>query len=594
MSKIKLALAALAVSGVAGLAAFVPQAEAQTVEVMISGSSAMWQALALGAYSQCQATFGAGACYHYTGSSNFNLTDTRPSPVNVDPGGIWIVGDNAGTELWAYLKVDSVVGNRCYFAQPHCNANVLSFPAVGNKISSTLWGDGSVDSLPPAAVQALFTGSGVLVDVAATDIRPEDAAFAECRVNSKLGNGVTGSGDGLDGLGYGTKSAGTCPVKADPQTAKVGSPIKSGSPGSTATANVLAFNISGTDPFSGTAIPGPTTVSVGAAPIVFVIERNHGELASLTNATESQLQQVFSGMDCNASAFGLPSGAIQAYLREPLSGTMNTTEATVFRRPTVPASKGVIGVSQETGVGLTNPLATACASGGGSRFRAIGTGEEVSSVQNSVAQHGTDGIGYTFFSYGNISSIANNSNYGYIQLNGIDPIFQTYGSTLDPGQPATAGVLPAAANLPASCLGAFPCSEHSIWKGGFSFPNLRNGVYRAWSTLRVVSNGTALTNIKALVTKSQVFVVNSVPDYVPATAVGGTTDLGLKLLRSHYQQKDGNGVNLGGTPLNTGADRGGDMGGCILPTTVGTTTFAQTQLIQNATADNNNYGCVLR
>ena len=74
---------------------------------------------------------------------------------------------------------------------------------------------------------------------------------------------------------------------------------------------------------------------------------------------------------------------------------MNTTEYTVFRYP------DVYGISQETGVAAQNPLAKACTSGG-KRFRAIGTGEEVKSVQNSGTNNGTDGIGYTFFSYGNV------------------------------------------------------------------------------------------------------------------------------------------------------------------------------------------------
>src|SRR6202043_2489266 len=111
------------------------------------------------------------------------------------------------------------------------------------------------------------------------------------------------------------------------------------------------------------------------------------------------------------------------------------------------------------------------------------TGEEVKSVQNSGHNFSIDGIGYTFFSYGNVSSIANNPAYGYITLNNVDPIFASYGpqsstgAGYDTGQPASAGTLPAAATLPASCGTAFPCAENQIWTGGLSFPNLRNGTY---------------------------------------------------------------------------------------------------------------------
>ena len=250
---------------------------------------------------------------------------------------------------------------------------------------------------------------------------------------------------------------------------------------------------------------------------------------------------------------------------------MNTTEATVFRKPTV-YSGGIIGASQEANVNapVNNPLAAqsgTCLAGAGGRYRAIGTGEEVKSVLKSGANLGTDGIGYTFFSYGNVSSIANSSTYGYITLNGVDPIFAKY-SGGDPGQPG-GGTLPAAANLPASCGAAFPCPENAIWSGGLSFPNVRNGTYGAWSIVRLVSNGTGLTNAKVLVAHSQGFVVTSVPDYVPfkKTVAGGITDPGLLYLRSHYQQYDGAGTFIGAAPVNKGTtEAGGDMGGCILKT----------------------------
>jgi hypothetical protein len=544
MTRIKSAFAALLLAATASI---VPQAHAATsVKLVIAGSSAMWQSLALGAYNDGKCVAGGKSpCFHYT-AKNFNLSDTRPTTKGgttaVDVNTIWIVWDSSATvNVWAYIKVDSVVGTRCYFAQPRCNVNVSSFPAPSNQISSTLWGDNSSDATPPAAVSALFTAGTLLVNTAATDIRPEDGLFAQCRANSELGGGT----DGLAGLGYGANASGVCPAFGASLTDLEGTDILSGSPGSTATAHVLAFNISGTDPFTGTAIPAPTTVNVGAAPIIFITQRQ-GALSTVTNAADSALQSVFSGTNCNANAFGGgATGTIQAYLREPLSGTMNTTEYTVFRYP------NVNGKSQEVGVSATNPLAgKACTSGGGKRYRGIGTGEEVALVQNSVTNFGTDGIGYTFFSYGNVSGIANSTNYRYLELNGVDGIFKTYASG-DPGEPGN-GTLPAAANLPASCAGAFPCPESAIWTGGLSFPHLRDGTYRAWSVLRLVSNGTALSAAKLLTTSSQTFVVNNTPDFVPFAKNG--TDPGLTFVRSHY----------GTGAVNSGAKEAGrDAGGCI-------------------------------
>jgi len=553
------------------IASVVPQVHAQTAEVILAGSSAMWQSMALAAYKSGSCVSGGTApCFHYT-ASNFNLSDGRPTTKGgstaVDLGNVWIVWDSSSTpKVWAFIKVDSGVGDRCYFAQPHCNINISSFPAPANLITpNTLWGDNSADSTPPSSVSALFTSGSLLVNTAATDIRPEDALFATCRANSKLGGGV----DGLAGLGYGANNTGACPVFGAALANLEGSDILSAYPGSTSTAHILAFAISGKDPFTGTAIPAATTVSVGATPVVFITQRT-GALKTVTNATDTELHEVFGGSDCNASAFGVSAANIDVYLREPLSGTMNTTEYSVFRYP------AISGVSQETGVNAVNPLASNCTSGG-KRFRAIGTGEEVKSVLNSGTNNGNDGIGYTFFSYGNVSTIADSASYGYLTLNGIDPIFHRYGSTVDPGQPSIAGALPSNTTLPTSCAGNFPCAENKIWSGNLSFPNLRNGSYRAWSTLRIVSNGTPLAAANLLVTGAQTYVVTTVPDFVPAQKVT-TADPGLALLRSHYTQEGVPPVNIATT-----GDRGGDAGGCILTSSgASATSDTTTKLAQSA------------
>src|SRR5262249_22122410 len=152
------------------------------------------------------------------------------------------------------------------------------------------------------------------------------------------------------------------------------------------------------------------------------------------------------------------------YLREPLSGTMNTTEYTVFRYPNED------GVSQETGVNAVKLSNNVCAGGGGSRTRSIGTGDEIKRGVKSVANFGHDGIGYAFFSYGNVANLASSAGFGYLSLNGVDGIFASYAGG-DPGQPGN-GTIPGVANLPASCAGAFPCPESAIWTGGKSFPHL--------------------------------------------------------------------------------------------------------------------------
>jgi hypothetical protein len=372
---------------------------------------------------------------------------------------------------------------------------------------------------------------------------------------------------------------------------------------STKQANVLSFAISGTDPITGTKIAAYTVYEIGAAPIVFLTTRQ-GNLKNVSNASEQQLQQVLSGTNCDAGAFGSSfSGPINVFLRDPLSGTYNTVENTVARYPTVYPNP-VQGLSQETNVNapangyLLNGYSSACAAGTGQRWRTIGTSEEIKAVFNSnsstvFSTNARDGIGYAYFSYGNVNTsgqvLSDSANYGYLQLNGVDPIWASYGigKAIDPGEPTGAGQLPGQADLPtAICANSFPCPENQIWGGGASFPNLRNGTYRSWSLLRLIATGTSGTNASTLISAAEKAAVLDTPDFVPVAKQTITaaenpfgyaiTDNGLLLLRSHYQQYDGAGVNIGSAPVNdpSTAERGGDSGGLVIPTSIGVTLSA--------------------
>lgn len=578
----------------------VQQAQAVvTYEVTMAGSSGAWQAMAVGTYNYCVNTYGAANCFHWTsGSNDINLTDTRVTPVNVDPGTLWVVWEGtatAPTKVWSDTKVDTIVGNRCFYAKPACNSNGTAGNLGGSgagQIATQIWG---ADTALPTTVVTSFE-AGIFINALLTDTRPEDAAFEACRVNSALGKGSYGgaASDGLDGLGYNTNNAaGVCPAGGLTRANYVGTPILSAYPGSTSVANVLAYNISGNDPISGTAIPATTTVELGADALMFFFERNKGQLNDLQNVTPFQLQAAFSGANCDASAFGLSAGNIGIFLREPLSGTMTATELTTFREQTAgydgSGDGGTLGLSQEANVngGTNNPLnaqAGTCLAGLGARYRGVGAGDIDNWVLNSGAKLSTDGIGYQFFSFGNVSKFQNNSAYGYATVNGVDPIFANYGpqvktgAPLDPGQPLTAGTMPGAGSLPASCAGAFPCSEKAIWASGLSFPHIRDGSYKSWSMIRAAAatGSTTLTNLKALVKGAQVSVVDDVPDFVPAVkTIGKTeTDPGLLLVRSHLQQYDGAGTLIGAAPVNGdqggATEAGGDAGGYILVCTSAT------------------------
>jgi hypothetical protein len=588
MLRVKLILAAVVV---AAMVSAVPSGQAQTAMVIASGSSAMWQTMALGAWG-CAATLGKNVtapCNHWTDSTKFNLTDSRPAggPVT-DTGDIWVVWDSytgaGGPHYWAYLNVDSVVGLRCFFAQPRCKISSGGSFASGQKIAASLWG---ADVALPLSIQTALTAPGLLVTAAASDIRPEDGLWATCRANSASGKGthvgknVPAGFDATDGLGYNTNNpAGECPTTFD-DLHLVGTASSTGV-GSGKSAHILAFNVSGTDPFPPhNPIPTTTTtISVGALPMVFFYSTKGAgsPLAGLSNVTDTQLQNLFSGTGCDGSTVGGNAGAIDVYLREPLSGTMNTTEATTLRLPVNGQSTSgdnddlglVYGKSQETGVAGNNPLTAASvpctnsstdASAG--RFRVIGTGEMVKSVHDSITASNTwsgeiiDGFGYAFNGFGNFSTIAGNASYGYVSVNGVDPIFATH---------------PVNNQLP---FCSYPCSEGSVFGTvGTSYPHVRDGSYQSWSVVRMVADSVSKTNVTNMVNASHAFTVNSVAEYVPALATAG--DPGLLVWRSHYQQVDSVGTHLSNAPNNgtfaigsgtgnsKGGDKGGDMGGCIV------------------------------
>ncbi len=604
MSLMKSILAVLLLTVIVG---FVPQAQATSIiQVTLVGSSGAWQLLGVGTYNYCVATYGAGNCFHWTsGSNDVNLTDTRPTPVTVDPGTTWIVWQGTATtatKVWSDTKVDTIVGDRCFFAQPQCTVSATSANLSGSgsaQISATIWGS---DTALPSTVIGIFS-SGTLTNAAASDVRAEDAAFESCRVNSGFGAGSNGgaASDGLDGLGYNPNNLpGVCPGPGLGQSYYVGNQIKSAYPGSTSVANVLAFNITGNDPISGTKVPAYTSVDLGAVALIAFFERDKGQLTNLADVTPQQMQAAFSGTNCDASAFGQAPGNIGIFLREALSGTMTATEINLLRKPTVYTGTGsgsILGASQESNVDvggtLYNPLnnqSGTCLNGPGGRYRGVGAGEIISWVQKSGSILGTDGIGYTFFSYGNSSKFANNPAYGYATLNNVDPIWASYGvqnSTglpYDPGQPATPGTLPGAVNLPASCGGVFPCPELNIWAGGLSFPNIRNGSYTWWSIIRVISYASAKTAVANLVKGAQKAAVDAVPDFVPAVKTVGVTqtDPGLLIVRSHYQEYDGAGTLIGAAPVNEPGttEKGGDAGGVILPCATAATCSKTTQQVE--------------
>ena len=574
MFSVKKSLAAATI--VAASVAYSGYAAAQNLIFNSAGSSAQWQTFALAA-QQVAHRPGNYTIHHYTikgkaadGKSYAAIVDSRTTnagqnPPNATPpaegGNLWVVynEDSGGNviDIWAYTSVDSVVGLRSFFAVPRArivvDPSVTSTPGL-NLIAAALWGNVSDDTALPQ--QVYNTLNNATLTAANTDIRPEDGLFAFNRAVANPANTSTTS----TALGYGSGA-----------NVLIGNQILSHY--STAAATPVAFALTGADPITGQEHPtsGYTTIPVGASPVVFIVNKTIAQTGHLGQPGLSQnLPVVVGGTNVAYHIFGgtlcnFHGVTVNPVLREPLSGTMNTTEFTNFR---IFADGNPPTGSQEHGISPSqpnnNPLNLTCPGSGselGTRTRAIGTGESVAGVQA-----GADAIGYAFFGYGNFSKIAGSPSYGYLTLDGVDPINASF----------TNGQLP-------------PCPNGSCPKaGGTSFPNLRNGTYRSWSLLRVVTDGqgtTNYTNTSRLAAAAQALVNTTTPDFVPfsqSCSASGPNEPGLDVYRQHFNQS-GVTANDGSLPsgyscpahpgapaqhllartLGGGVEAGGDVGGVI-------------------------------
>ncbi|MBI3477728.1 MAG: hypothetical protein HY010_18495 [Acidobacteria bacterium] len=560
----KAILAAAVLTAVVGLASV---ANAQ-VKFMGVGSSAMFTGTGVGVFNDvCSARTGSD-CRHYSiggknGANNNNFAqavDSRNVNIPVEGGNLWLVWDNntSPVQVWGYLTVDSIVGNRCFFATPRCtlqlDSGVLT-TAGQNRIASSLLFNkqtGLTQADEPSLPSAILAAVQVAFTAGLTDIRPEDAKYGTNRILAAY------NATNLNGLGYGIASA-NCPSA----TALIGCQIK-GTWGGAATP--IQFSLSKKkDPFTLLKVPNSTTIPLGAAPIIFVYNNTGAGLSGggFTNLSFDTAGKVFNGTLGLASDIGgTGNNPLNVLLREPLSGTMNTTEFNVFRVNLAPKFSPVKN-SQEKGINLAagacpglgcpNPLNLASANGG-VRLRGIGTGQIISGNNGTGGiKNLPDSVGYTFFSFGNVAPIAGGAGVGrYVTLDGVDGISAAY----------TNGVLP---------LCTAPCPVVP----GTSFPHLRDGSYRAWSFLRLVTDasGPNLTNAQAVVTATQNEINATVPDFVPFSATPDG-DPGMRYLRSHFTLA---GVSQG-TVTNT-PENGGDVGGC--PFKIGGSHATQTQIRLN-------------
>jgi hypothetical protein len=552
-------------------------ANAQTVQMVGAGSSALFLELGQAAYHE--PSIGANCTWTTKyGSANLNapyLTDTRVSPGAVDDGNTWIAWQQGtGTcaapagayNIYAYVSVDSTVGNRCLLANPACT---LSVPVANTSVtgSNLLAPFPSTDSALPAAVANALNGTQV--NVAGTDIRPEDAKFATIRALTDCGVPVNGAVNGAPGsqylgLGYATASGAHTGVQI----------IQSAEAQGTALAfNVLDFNLIGDDPISGGGnnssypVPSFSVYDIGAVPIVvFVNPGDESGLGSLqiTNVNRGTLAGFLDGtlgrsVDLIPEGYSGSSGvATTVFIREPLSGTYNTMEYAIPNNIEFQTSQDVAYNTASSDPDMPN--CTTVGAGGqvsdnpmeaaktkrviGSttehswRYRAIGTGNMVKSVELTA-----DSLGYAFWGSGNFSS-ATASNAKYLTVDGVDPIQEAFTD------------------------GLFPTSGNGLL-GNVSLSNVRNGSYPIWSKLRIVGSagqGAAMASLFSSVIQN--YVGPTQPDFIPISQ--------LLVVRSHFAPPapssgynvnfPSSGTNLpsnGTTGCGGPVEAGGDVGGVV-------------------------------
>jgi hypothetical protein len=520
---------------------------AQTVEINATGSSALFLEAALGASSATTGTIHATCVWSTATNGIVVAADTSSGSSIQDSGSAWVAWNppsgltptpincamvSSSTQIWAYLQTDSVAGVRCLFNQCTIKNNGSGI-SPDNLILPT--------EVPlPALIAASLNGSsgtGLVVNAAASDIRPEDAAFATARALAPCGTTVA-TGSQYLGLGY---------TNGD----SVDSYFNTGS------VHVVNFTLPTTPQVAYAVTP------VGATPILVIVNGNGSTGGfsdpSITNISSDALSKFLDGTYSFAgqarpspSASGAPATVI---LREPLAGDYNTMEYNVPNNLSLQTSQDVglfqpFGQVSCNGTATINPM-NITTRGGGARQRAISTSQELAEVifnQNS--------LGYAFWNVANFKPFASGAApfAKYLTVDGIDPLITT--SSNHNG------------NIPIT---------GSTDLANVTLSHVADGTYPIWSLLRFVTFGaTAPTAVTNLSTAAQDFVnfANNTarPDFV--------TVANLRVVRSHFVPPAGNGQP---TPAANGSvgfvgslkrpdactqpEVGGDVGGVVITLT---------------------------
>jgi len=611
---------------------FVSTANAATPTVVFAGagSTAVFNALYDAALSsgQCGTNLYSQGAGTYPGpfAKGGTLHDARNghgTSIPDDNSNIWISFDGTSassftdtTVICFYISVDSAIGVRGFLAAPR--AQLILSGTVGAVSESKVNGyTDNVATLPQAiwndinvpgsacvgtTLNTCTTVTGTTMNIAFSDIRPEDAQYATYRALSTRtynGAGTTAANPtyfSSTNLGYGNWNnpydAGSTPVLS-------GTSILSSFSTTASTPTYFEQVPGAQDAITGQHVGQYATFPVGAVPIIIAVSNtdttaNTGLgngvpgnylVKNINRFTESYVVDgVLSRTRDITGVAGAASVPLQVITREPLSGTYNTFEFTVPRTHDVQDS-------QEDGVWPSqpnmNPLNIKSSTSSGLRFRAIGTGEMVKAINGLATSAGLNSalpnrIGYFFWSYGNIKPLAGtgctstlgaglpvsvtvscttNPTGHYLLLDGVDPLFTTsYDNPQGPLNPPTCN------------FASLPCPT-------IPFTHLDDGSYGAWTIVRMLVDPTVTTipsssGLGAIYTTLTTTSATKFFDFEEAA--------NLKVFRSHR----GAGWGAQGIPANgyqavngtmctpsspvyaynyTGQDMGSDVGGAIFP-----------------------------
>jgi hypothetical protein len=519
-----------------------------SVAFLGGGSSALFQELG----SASQAVPGISCLWTYSktgtpGSTPYIAANDGRTGINLDENGqIFIAwGPGSGTcaapagsySIYAYIQLDSVIGDRCYFENDGsgtsgCTLKLQNTAGIVGKNVITTNPDAPVGITLPTSVVTALTVTSPHFFVAGTDIRPEDAKFATQRAFTACNVSMPRQFFNQDsyfttGLGYQTGNP------------NLGTAIGGHASFGGGSFNVVNFNITGNDPISSQPVPAYSVSTIGAQPLLIAVAPvTDTQIAAMTDIngfTTTLFYQGVLGRTTDLLGTPGPAEAFSILVREPLSGTYNTFEYSIPNGTQYHASQDYQNCNG-SGTVLSNPMSIQSGNGvfgtAVQRYRTLGTGNMVKFLQAAT----TPTMGYFFWSEGNAKGL---TNVKYLKVNGIDPLLDA----------ATAynGALP----------GSTATGDPGIAHVGFV--GLNAGNYPIWSALRLVGppgNGGVSAMITALNTIS-----STQHDYILPS--------NLNVWHSHFFLNGqsiptpANGATVGATTLCSGgtAESGGDAGG---------------------------------